>query len=378
MCGGGVNSGFDVSKTQSLKFTRNRVTFLTHGKRDRQVSGKQHPDSRYCAFVTITYSALIIDPLGRQFRNLRLSLTAACNYACTYCVPDGKRLLPADSELTGEDMIRLVELLRDTAGLTKIRITGGEPLLSSRFEEVFTAIMRMGFEDVSLTTNGQLVTRKLGALVDIGLKRINISLDTLDAEAFRSIARSGDLVTVLKGIEGLLEAGISVKVNMVPMRHINGDQILPMLEYCMDRGIELRFIELMKMGHLLGSKTYQDQFFGMEEVLDLVQTRHTVTHVHVPYDSTAVRFRVDDSAHIGIIAKENEPFCQTSSRLRLSSNGKLFGCLSNAMNYDLRPLLDIPEAFALAKLQRILGSAMADKQTTSFSGEVTVMKFIGG
>ena len=321
---------------------------------------------------------LIIDRFGRQFRNLRLSLTAACNYACTYCVPDGKRLLPAASELAADEMIRLVTLLRDTAGITKIRITGGEPLLSPKFDEVFRAIMDLALEDVSLTTNGQLIPRKMGVLEETGLKRINVSLDTLAADKFRHIARSGDLETVLNGIESLLAANIRVKVNMVPMRGVNDDQILPMLEYCLQRDIELRFIELMNMGHLQDSATYSEQFFGMSEILELIERSHSVARIDAPYDSTAVRFSVDGSGKIGIIANESEPFCQTCSRLRLSSNGQLYGCLSNAKHYDLRELLPLSDPLAVAKLQRVLGAALADKQTKSFSGEVTVMKFIGG
>ena len=321
---------------------------------------------------------MIIDRFGRQFRNLRLSLTAACNYACTYCVPDGKRLQPAASELSGPEMVRLVRLIIETAGITKIRITGGEPLLSPKFDEVYTAIMSLGLEDVSLTTNGQLVLKKLPVLLDAGLERINVSLDTLDAQRFRSIARSGDLDSVLRGIAALQAGGVRIKVNMVPMKGINDDQIMPLLEYCMERDIELRFIELMNMGHLQGSLAYREQFFGMQQILDLIEPHYPVSAAQAPYDSTAVRYQVGTQGRIGIIANESAPFCQTCSRLRLSSNGKLFGCLSNAQNYDLRDLLALSDNFAVAKLQQILGMALEDKQSLSFRGEVTVMKFIGG
>ena len=321
----------------------------------------------------------LLDRFGRVHKSLRISVTDRCNIRCFYCMPTGPvSFLPREEILSYEEIVRVVRVAVGL-GVRKLRITGGEPLVRAELWKLVEGLSDLeGIEEIALTTNGMLLAEQADRLKRAGLDRINISLDTLDADAFRSIARSGDLATVLMGIEDLLQAGISVKINMVPMRHVNDDQILPMLDYCMDRGIELRFIELMKMGHLLGSKAYQEQFFGMGEILDLIETRHAVAHARVPYDSTAVRFRVDEDARIGIIANETEPFCQTCSRLRLSSNGKLFGCLSNAMNYDLRPVLAIPEAFALAKLQRILGSAMADKQTTSFSGEVTVMKFIGG
>ena len=161
------------------------------------------------------------------------------------------------------------------------------------------------------------------------------------------------------------------------MRGHNDDQILPMLEYCLARDIELRFIELMNMGHLKAGTGYQDQFFGMEEILALIGSAYDYREIEAPYDSTAVRFSVADGA-FGVIANESAPFCPTCSRLRLASNGFLYGCLSNSASHDLTQLVELPEAFAVAKLQKVLGQALADKQVSSFSGETTVMKFIGG
>jgi cyclic pyranopterin phosphate synthase len=321
---------------------------------------------------------VIVDQYGRQFRNLRLSLTAACNYACTYCVPDGKRLLAAESELSATEMVRTVELLMATAGIDKLRITGGEPLLSPKFDALLPQVMNLGLADVSITTNGQLVPRKAELIIGSGVRRINLSLDTLDGEKFRSIARSGDLATVLRGIDLLQDAGIKLKINMVPMRHVNHDQILPMLEFCLERGIELRFIELMNMGHLQGSPLYDVQFFGMEDILAMVGERFEYRRTDAPFDSTAARFEIPGQGVFGIIANESEPFCRTCTRLRVSSNGRLYGCLSNATSYDLREALSLPDALAMAKLQSVLGRALADKQSLSFRGEVTVMKFIGG
>ena len=223
-----------------------------------------------------------------------------------------------------------------------------------------------------------MLPRKAELIIESGLRRINISLDTLNAAKFRDIARSGDLPTVLQGIEQMLDAGIKVKVNMVPMRHENDDQILPMLEYCLDRGIELRFIELMNMGHLQGNAVFDRQFFGMREILDLIATAYAFERTDAPYDSTAARYEIPGRGTFGIIANESEPFCSTCSRLRISSNGRLYGCLSNAKSYDLRDVLRLPEALAMVKLQSVLGKALDDKQLANFRGEVTVMKFIGG
>ncbi len=321
---------------------------------------------------------MIVDALGRRFRNLRVSLTAACNYACTYCVPDGKRLQRAAAELDASELVYAVELLVDAGGIEKLRITGGEPLLSPKFDALLPAVMKLPLTDVSVTTNGQLIPRKADLIVDAGLRRINVSLDTLDARRFRAIARGGDLATVLEGIELMRQAGLRIKVNMVPMRTGNADQILPMLDYCLERGLELRYIELMNMGHLRYGNGFQRDFIGMEEILEMIAGRYAFTRTDAPYDSTAVRFEIPGKGFFGIIANESEPFCSSCTRLRLSSNGRLYGCLSNAANHDMRPILDLPHPQALARLQSMLVKALADKQDLSFTGEVTVMKFIGG
>ena len=319
---------------------------------------------------------MIIDRLGRQFKNLRVSLTAACNYACTYCVPDGKKLLPLSEELNGEQLFHAVRLLVTAAGITRLRITGGEPLLSKKFDEFLRGVMSLGLEDVAITTNGQLLPKYMPVIRETGLRRINISLDTLDADKFRSIARSGDLATVLHGIDLALDAGLKVKVNTVPVRGANGDQILPLLDYCLDRDIELRYIELMNMGHLKYNNQYAEQYIGMDELLSTIGGKYEVTRTDAPIDSTSIRFIIPGRGVFGIIANESDPFCRTCSRLRISSNGHLYGCLSNTKHYDLRPLLEEPDDYAFQMLQPILRNAMADKQSVAFTGETTVMKFI--
>ena len=193
---------------------------------------------------------MIVDRQGRRFRNLRVSLTAACNYACTYCVPNGKRLVAAQDELSADALARGVAYLIEAAGIERLRITGGEPLVSTRLDPFLRQVSQLGLDDISLTTNGQLLERKLPLLVECGIRRLNVSLDTLDASAFRSIARGGDLASVLAGMEAAREAGMKIKVNMVPLRGQNLAQVLPLLDYCLERGFELRFIELMRMGHL--------------------------------------------------------------------------------------------------------------------------------
>ncbi|WP_439861664.1 GTP 3',8-cyclase MoaA [Pseudomonas sp. MBLB4136] len=322
---------------------------------------------------------MIVDRQGRRFRNLRISLTAACNYACTYCVPDGKRLVAAQDELSADAMVRGVAYLIEAAGIERLRITGGEPLVSPKLEPFLRGIGHLGLEDISLTSNGQLLSRKLPLLVESGIRRLNLSLDTLDAGAFRAIARGGDLATVLAGMDEARAAGLKIKVNMVPLRGQNLDQVLPMLEYCLERGFELRFIELMRMGHLArDGNGFLQRFVGLAELLAMIDERHDFVQADAPVDATALRYEIPGLGYFGVIANESVPFCRTCSRLRLSSTGWLHGCLSSSNRHYVGDLLDKPRHQALPALQRLLVKALGDKQELAFSGGATVMKIIGG
>jgi len=322
---------------------------------------------------------MIVDRQGRRFRNLRVSLTAACNYACTYCVPDGKRLVAAQDELSGQALARGVAYLVEAAGIERLRITGGEPLISPRLEAFLDSLAGLGLQDVSLTTNGQLLARKLPLLRAAGIRRLNVSLDTLDAGKFRQIARGGDLASVLDGMDQARAAGMSIKVNMVPMRGQNLNQVLPLLEYCLAQGYELRFIELMRMGHLArDGNAFLQQFVSLEQLLALIGQAYDYQQASAALDATALRYQIPRRGHFGVIANESVPFCRTCSRLRLSSTGWLHGCLSSGNRHFIGDLLDKPRHQALPALQRLLVKALADKQDMAFSGGVTVMKMIGG
>ena len=322
---------------------------------------------------------MIVDRQGRRFRNLRVSLTAACNYACTYCVPDGKRLVAAQDELSADALARGVAYLIEAAGIERLRITGGEPLVSPRLDAFLATVAKLDLDDISLTTNGQLLARKLPQLQAAGIRRLNVSLDTLDPLAFRQIARGGDLGAVLDGMERASALGMRIKVNMVPMRGKNLDQVLPLLDYCLARGFELRFIELMRMGHLSHDRNaFLQQFVGLDQLLALIGGQHTYAQVNAPLDATAMRYHIPGRGHFGVIANESVPFCRTCSRLRLSSTGWLHGCLSSGNRHFVGDLLEKPRHQALPALQRLLVKALADKQDVAFSGGVTVMKVIGG
>ncbi|MCU1720840.1 GTP 3',8-cyclase MoaA [Pseudomonas sp. 5P_5.1_Bac1] len=322
---------------------------------------------------------MIVDRQGRRFRNLRVSLTAACNYACTYCVPDGKRLVAAQDELSAEALARGVAYLIEAAGIERLRVTGGEPLVSPKLEAFLKTVAGFGLDDISLTTNGQLLARKLPLLCETGIRRLNVSLDTLDASAFRSISRGGDLASVLDGMTQAAATGMKIKVNMVPLRGQNLDQVLPLLDFCLEHGYELRFIELMRMGHLAkDNNMFLQQFVGLEQLLQIIGERYEYAQAEAPIDATALRYRVPGRGVFGVIANESVPFCRTCSRLRLSSTGWLHGCLSSSNRHFIGDLLDQPRHQALPALQGLLVKALGDKQSVAFSGGATVMKIIGG
>ncbi|SPO65863.1 radical SAM protein [Pseudomonas sp. JV241A] len=322
---------------------------------------------------------MIVDRQGRRFRNLRVSLTAACNYACTYCVPDGKRLVAAQDELSAEAMARGVAYLVEAAGIERVRVTGGEPLVSPKLETFLGSIATLGLDEISLTTNGQLLARKLPLLRAAGIRRLNVSLDTLDPDSFRRIARGGDLATVLDGMSQARACGMQIKVNMVPLRGQNFDQVLPLLEYCLAHGYELRFIELMRMGHLArDSNAFLQQFVSLEHLLQMIGEQYEYLQANAPVDATALRYQIPGQGYFGVIANESVPFCRTCSRLRLSSTGWLHGCLSSSNRHYIGDLLDKPRHQALPALQGLLVKALGDKQPVAFSGGATVMKIIGG
>jgi GTP 3',8-cyclase len=285
----------------------------------------------------------------------------------------------AQDELSAEAMVRGVAYLIEAAGIERLRITGGEPLVSPKLDMLLRGVSQLGLADISLTTNGQLLVRKLPLLLESGIRRLNVSLDTLDADAFRTIARGGDLATVLAGMEEARAAGVSIKVNMVPLRGQNLDQVLPLLDYCLERGFELRFIELMRMGHLARpGNSFVQQFVGMPELLAMIGERHAFAQADAPLDATALRYQIPGLGFFGVIANESVPFCRTCSRLRLSSTGWLHGCLSSSNRHYVGDLLDKPRHEALPALQGLLVKALGDKQEIAFSGGVTVMKIIGG
>lgn len=318
----------------------------------------------------------LIDPLGRRFRSLRVSLTAACNYACDYCVPAGSVLKPSPNALDGADLMRLVGLLDRVLDLKKIRLTGGEPLIAPNLSAVLAGL-RAHQSEISLTTNGQFLGRHVDALKAAGCKRINVSLDSMDPVVFKTMAKAGDLESVLSGIEAALAVGMKVKLNTVPMRTQNRDQVVPLFDWCSQRGIELRFIELMRMGHLQDVAAFDREFVPQAELVELLGVFGEAEQLPREANSTSQTW-VNARGRFGFISNESAPFCGDCDRLRLTSDGMLYGCISSSNALDIRPALELDEPEAIALIVDRLGRALKDKQPVRFSGEQTIMQILGG
>ena len=287
----------------------------------------------------------LVDTLGRPLRDLRISVTDRCNFRCVYCMPKevfgrGYRFLPREELLTFEEIERLARAFA-SQGIGKIRLTGGEPLLRRDVEDLVAMLAAIPGVEVAMTTNGSLLAAKAKALRDAGLRRVTVSLDSLDDGVFRAMNDVDFPVErVLAGIEAAAAVGLTpVKVNMVVRRGLNEDSILPMARYFRGTGHVLRFIEYMDVGATNGWRL--DDVVPAEEILAAIHAEMPLEPVEPGYrGEVARRWRYrDGGGEIGAITSVTQPFCGDCARARLSADGKLYTCLFAARGHDFRSLL---------------------------------------
>ncbi|MGH7578855.1 MAG: GTP 3',8-cyclase MoaA [Gemmatimonadales bacterium] len=280
------------------------------------------------------------DLFGRPLRNLRISVTDRCNLRCRYCMPEAEYVwLPRASILTFEEIDRLAAIFAGL-GVSKIRLTGGEPLLRHDLAMLVALLSRHeAIADLALTTNGVLLARQAAALRAAGLGRVTVSLDTLRPERMQEFARSARHADVIAGIDAALAAGFSsVKLNSVVIRGYNDDEVLDLLEFARTRGAEARFIEYMDVGGATGWS--MDQVVSQPEILALVARRYgSAEPVDQDQWAPAERFSLPDGTVFGVIASTTAPFCRTCDRARLTADGTFFLCLYGEGGLDLRELL---------------------------------------
>jgi cyclic pyranopterin phosphate synthase len=283
-----------------------------------------------------------IDQLQRPLHDLRVSVTDRCNFRCVYCMPReifGRRytFLEHKDILTFEEIARLVRVLKPL-GLRKVRLTGGEPLVRKHLERLVGMLAELGSLDLALTTNGALLATQAQALRDAGLRRVTVSLDTLDDALFRRMNDTDVPVQqVLEGIEAAVSVGLApVKINMVVKRGVNEDSLLPMAERFRNRGHILRFIEFMDVGQTNGWRL--DEVVPASEVLSRLHAAHPLEPLEANYPGeVASRWRYRDGAgEIGVIASVTSPFCRGCTRMRLSADGSFYTCLFAGRGHSLR------------------------------------------
>lgn len=284
----------------------------------------------------------ITDRFGRPLRDLRLSVTDRCNFRCPFCMPHEAlgfryRFLPKEEILTFEEITRLVRILV-SLGVRKVRLTGGEPLLRNQIETLIAHLAGIeGLEDLALTTNGFLLAQKAQALKDAGLKRVTVSLHSLDPQVFgRMNGRAFGPQRVIEGIEEATRVGLGpVKINVVVQRGVNEDEVLALARFCRERGYIIRFIEYMDVGSLNHWRV--DDVVSAQEILQRIHAVFPLEPLPRGYGDTALRYRYrDGGGEIGIIASVTQPFCGDCTRLRLSAEGKAYTCLFATEGYDLK------------------------------------------
>ncbi len=330
------------------------------------------------------------DRLSRPLRDLRISVTDRCNFRCGYCMPSDQfganhAFLPKDQLLSFEEIHRLASL-SIRLGVTKIRLTGGEPLLRRGIEDLVGLLASIpGNIDLAMTTNGVLLPHHAEGLALAGLKRVTVSLDAIDPEIFGRMNGTGAEVSrVLAGISAARVFGLPVKVNAVIRRGWNEGEILPLVRWARESGVTLRFIEYMDVGETNGWK--MEEVVSASEILDQVNGEFSLTALPPAHPGeTALRFKhTDGGGEIGIIASVTRPFCGDCSRLRLSAEGKLFTCLFAATGHDLRALLR--GGADDATLSRSLGAVWSDRSDRYSElrgrldppGQKAEMSYLGG
>ena len=277
----------------------------------------------------------LVDGFGRIHTDLRLSLTDRCNLRCTYCMPaEGLDWLPKPELLTDDELVRVAGVFA-RAGVTTVRLTGGEPLLRRGLPGLVSRLAELGLT-LSLTTNGLGLERQAGALREAGLARVNVSLDTLRPERFLALTRRDRLADVLRGLAAAREAGLEpVKVNTVLMRGVNDDEAGELLDWALDMGYALRFIEQMPLDPQHGWD--RGTMVDADEILSVLGATHLLTPVAARGSAPAEEFLVDGGpATVGVVGSVSRPFCGACDRLRLTADGQVRTCLFATDESDLR------------------------------------------
>ena len=297
----------------------------------------------------------LTDSHGRHLKKLRLSLIDACNFRCTYCMPEDAHFYHKDELLKAHEFIEMVSALQ-SYGVEEVRVTGGEPTLRHDFIDIMKGLSDIPLKKLALTSNAFSLEKYLADLKNTSCSNINISIDSLNTDRFFKITRSNSLEKVLHATLAARDLGFKVKVNCVMMKGVNDDELEDFIAFSAKENIEVRFLELMKIGVM--TKEFEKSFITAREMMKIMKMDSSWKIQAVDKDSTSFRYHLDNGAQIGFIASESMPFCQNCSRLRLDPKGILRGCLMREEGYSLRNILPInyPEV-----LTRVVNSKPMDR-----------------
>ncbi|WP_127716386.1 GTP 3',8-cyclase MoaA [Halobacteriovorax sp. HLS] len=275
----------------------------------------------------------LVDQHGRHIHKLRLALLDACNFRCIYCMPDDPKFMHKKNLLSSQELISLATHLVDL-GIDEIRLTGGEPTLRSDLLEIIRGLDKLNLSKLGLTTNGQHMAKLLPELKNTTCKHLNFSLDSLNKVGFQKMTGSPHLEKVLESIFMAKELGFNVKINAVLMKGFNDKEIEDFIDFSGRYDIEVRFLELMRIGE--ARESFEKKFVSADEIIERLKKFSSITPISLPIDSTSFNFTLSNGANIGIIASESKPFCTGCSRLRLSADAILRPCLMMNEGYSLR------------------------------------------
>ncbi|WP_457807974.1 GTP 3',8-cyclase MoaA [Kushneria sp. EE4] len=321
----------------------------------------------------------LIDDFGRRVKYVRISVTDRCDFRCVYCMSEEMTFLPRDQVLSIEE-ISLVAQAFTELGVEKIRLTGGEPLVRRNIDELVSNIGALeGLRDFTMTTNGAQLRRYAPSLRQSGMQRLNISLDSLNAERFRELTRTGNLEKVIDGIRAAKEAGFErIKLNAVILKGRNDDEILDLVEFARDEAIDISFIEEMPLGNV-SEHSRQETFCSSDEVRSIIETRYPLLHSPENSGGPSRYYRMPDSnSRIGFISPHSHNFCDSCNRVRVTCEGRLLLCLGNEHSTDLREVIrDNPGEIEPLK-QRIRDSMSLKPHRHHFTtdGDVQIVRFM--
>ncbi|MEO6153312.1 MAG: GTP 3',8-cyclase MoaA [Croceibacterium sp.] len=302
-------------------------------------------------------STPLVDAFNRRISYLRLSVTDRCDLRCSYCMPEAMQFLPRKEVLSLEELHKLALAFIDR-GVTKIRLTGGEPLVRRDMIELVRAIGRKlgdGLDELTLTTNGTQLAHHAEDLVAAGVKRINVSLDTMDGALFQQLSRRDRLSQVLEGIAAAKQAGLAVKLNTVALKALNESEIPFLVEWAHAHGHEITLIEVMPLGEIDGERV--DHYLPLSAVRDALEQRWTLTPSEHRSGGPARYFDIPETGgRLGLITPLTNNFCAGCNRIRVTATGQLYACLGGAEQVDLRAALrsDAPDANIAAALDEAM------------------------